>query len=180
MDNVLGLAEKSNDFSCFLTVRRKFGYICFYIFHILYQTKSIWQINLLQTKIFNIFPSAIQLANLLKILTNHRDRETVNYIPARDLWINRLYFSFSNESKYSCLTTECRNACPANYRTSADSNFKQFCFYGQNKKGRLFNKFLAKRVLQDNDSLVFEIDSVINTTKNGETKIYKARVTIFS
>ena len=28
--------------------------------------------------------------------------------------------------------------------------------------------------MQDNDSLVFEMDSVINTRKNGETKIYKA------
>ena len=32
---------------------------------------------------------------------------------------------------------------------------------------------MAKRVFQDNNSLAFEI-SVINTTKNGETKIYKA------
>ena len=28
--------------------------------------------------------------------------------------------------------------------------------------------------MQDNDSLVFEMDSAINTTKNSETKIYKA------
>ena len=28
--------------------------------------------------------------------------------------------------------------------------------------------------MQDEDSLVFEIGSVINKTKNGETKIYKA------
>ena len=33
---------------------------------------------------------------------------------------------------------------------------------------------MAKRVFQDNDSLAFEINSVINTTKNGETKICKA------
>ena len=52
-----------------------------------------------QTKIFNIFPSSIQLGNILKILTNNCDRETISYIPVRDLWINRLYFSFSNESK---------------------------------------------------------------------------------
>ena len=28
--------------------------------------------------------------------------------------------------------------------------------------------------MQDNDSLVFEMDSAINTTNNSETKIYKA------
>ena len=101
MGKVSGLADKSNNFINFLTICRKFGYICLYIFHIIYPTKSIWQKILSQMKIFNIFLSAIQLANILKILTNNCDRETANYIPARDLWINRFYFSLSNESKYS-------------------------------------------------------------------------------
>ena len=30
MDNVCGLADKSGEFSSFLTVARKFGYSCFY------------------------------------------------------------------------------------------------------------------------------------------------------
>ena len=42
MGDVSGLADKSNDFANFLTVSRKFGYICLYIFHIIYLTKSIW------------------------------------------------------------------------------------------------------------------------------------------
>ena len=46
MDDVSGLAGKSNDFSKFLTVSRKFHYICLYIFHIIYRTKSIWQMTL--------------------------------------------------------------------------------------------------------------------------------------
>ena len=122
----------------------------------------------------NIFPSTIQLGNILKILTNNCDRETINYIPARDLWINRLYLSLSNESKYSCSTIYCRKSDPAKYRTNADGNFEQFCYYGQNKKDRLFNKFLAKRVEQRNNSLVFQIHSMINLTKSCETKIYEA------
>ena len=59
MDDVSGLADKSNDFSNFLTVSRKFGDICLYIFHIIYPTKSIWQMILSYAKIFNIFPSSI-------------------------------------------------------------------------------------------------------------------------
>ena len=51
MDNVSGLADKSNDFANFLTVSRKFGYICLYIFDIIYPTKPIWQMILSQTKI---------------------------------------------------------------------------------------------------------------------------------
>ena len=58
-DDVSGLADKSNNFANFLTISRKFGYICLYIFHIIYLTKSIWQMILSQTKIFNIFPSTI-------------------------------------------------------------------------------------------------------------------------
>ena len=173
MDNVSGLADKSNDFSNFLTVSRKFGYICLYIFHIIYPTKSIWQMILSQTKIFNIFLLSIQLGNILKISTNKCSRDTTNYIPARGLWINRLDFSLSNESKYSCLTIDYRKSGPAKYRTKADNNFEQFCYFHQNKKDRLFNTFLAKRVEENNNSLVFKIDSVTNTTKNGETKIYR-------
>ena len=106
MEDVAGLADKSNDFANFLKVRQKFGYICLYIFHIIYPTKSIWQIILPQTKISNIFLPTIQLGNILKILTNNCDRKTISYI--RDLWINRLYLSLSNESKYSAwpLTAE--------------------------------------------------------------------------
>ena len=85
MDDVSGLADKSKNFVNFLTVSRKFGYICLYIFHIIYPTKSIWQMILSQTKIFNIFPSTIQLGNILKTLTNNCDRDTINYISTRDL-----------------------------------------------------------------------------------------------
>ena len=42
------------------------------------------------------------------------------------------------------------------------------------QKDRLFNKSLAKKADQNENLLVFQIDSVINVTKNGETKIYKA------
>ena len=121
-----------------------------------------------QTKIFNIFPPSIQLGNMLKILTNNCNRETVRYIPARDLWIIRLYFSLSNESKYLCI--DCRKAGPANYRTNANSYFEQFFYFGRNTKDRLFNKLLAKRVGAYDNSLILQIDSMINVTKNDETK----------
>ena len=72
------------------------------------------------------------------------------------------------------MTIDCRKSGPAKHRTEANSNFKKFCSYGQNKKDRLFEKFLAKKFDQNENSLVFQIDSVIKVTKNGETKIYEA------
>ena len=68
------------------------------------------------------------------------------------------------------MTIDCRKSGPVKYRTDADATLSN---YGQSKKDRLFNKFLAKRVDQDENLLVFQ-DSVINVTKSGETKIYKA------
>ena len=72
------------------------------------------------------------------------------------------------------MTIDCRKSGPVKYKTNADSNFEQFCYYGQNKQDRFFNRFLARKVNQDEHLLVFKINSVINVTKNSETKMYKA------
>ena len=77
------------------------------------------------------------------------------------------------------MTIDCRKSTPAKHRTNADSNFEKFCYYGQNKKDTLFNKFLAKRVEQNNNLIVFQIDSMTNVTKNCETKIYSSRIKVF-
>ena len=72
------------------------------------------------------------------------------------------------------MTIDCRKSGPEKYRTEANSNFEQFCYYGESKKERLFDKFLAKKLNENRNSLVFQIDSVVKVTKNGETNIYKA------
>ena len=40
MDNVFGLADKSDEFANFLTVSRKYGLTCVYIFHMIYPTRQ--------------------------------------------------------------------------------------------------------------------------------------------
>ena len=82
---------------------------------------------------------------MLKILTNNCDRERINYIPARDLWINRFYFSLSTQNENSCLMIDCQKSGLPKYRTNAESNFEKICYYGQNKKDKFYYKFLAKR-----------------------------------
>ena len=49
--------------------------------------------------IFKFFASSVQLGQMLLILTNICDRDTICYISSRDLWINRLYFDISNENR---------------------------------------------------------------------------------
>ena len=107
MDDVSGLTDISNEFCSFLTVSQKYRYSCIYIFHIVFPQLINWQMIISQTKIFNIFPSAVQLGNLSKLLTNNCERETLKYIPKRELWINRLYFEIANRKNYSCLTIDC-------------------------------------------------------------------------
>ena len=69
MDNVSGLADKSDDFANFLTVSRKFNFTCVHVFHAMYPTISNWQMIPSQTKIFNIFPGSLKNPSMIKILS---------------------------------------------------------------------------------------------------------------
>ena len=144
MDDIWGFADRSEDFANFLTVSRKFGFSCIYIFHTIYPTRNSWQMILSQTKILNIFPGSMHVFSMTKILSCHCNR----YIPHRDLWINRLYFDISNSNKKQCLTIDARDANslgPVKFRTQADNNKEQICYYNRNKKNKSFNSFLALR-----------------------------------
>ena len=70
MDDIAGLAEKSETFVNFLTVSKKFGLTFVYVFHTIYPTRQNWQMILGQTKIFNIFPGSIQTSLIVKILSS--------------------------------------------------------------------------------------------------------------
>ena len=166
MGKVSGLADKSNKFSTFLTVSQKIDYSCLYHFHIIFPNISTWQIILAQTKIFNIFPSAIQLGNILKILMDNCDRDTIKYIPARDLQINRLYFTIANDRKYSCLTIDCTKRGPSKYRTNADNNLEQ------TKKDTVCNKFSARNLNENPYDLTLTIDRVTKTLEKTRQKPY--------
>ena len=66
MDDVSGIADRSSKCSRFLTVARKFNFTFVYIFHTMYPSKLYWQMIISQTKIFNIFPSSIQISKISK------------------------------------------------------------------------------------------------------------------
>ena len=52
MDDVFGLADKSDDSANFLTVSRKYGITCIYIFDSIYRNRQNWQMVMSQTEIF--------------------------------------------------------------------------------------------------------------------------------
>ena len=76
IDDVSGLADKSNDFAKFLTVSRKFKFTWVYVFHTMFPTRSNWQMILSQTKIFNILPGSLQTSSVIKILSSYCNRYT--------------------------------------------------------------------------------------------------------
>ena len=128
-----------------------------YFSHCLSTIKKL--VNDSQTKILNIFPSAIQLGNLSKLLTNNCDRETLKYIPKGELWINRLYFEIANRKDYSSLTIDCGKSGPSKYRTEAYNKVQQTCVFSQKKKDRMFDRFTSHNLEPDNrDSLIFKIE----------------------
>ena len=138
IDNVSSLADKSETFANFLTDWRKFWLTCVYIFHTIYSTRQNWQMILAQTKIFNIFPGSRHASSIIKILSC---RCKYNYLPSRDLWINRLNFDISNSTKKQYLTidtTDVNDLRSAKFRTQADSNQEQICYYNHNKRDTSF------------------------------------------
>ena len=71
MDDVSGVAEISKKLANFLTVSRKFGYHCVYVFHVIAPATQIWQKIISQTNIFNIFPSSVPQNTVAKILQSN-------------------------------------------------------------------------------------------------------------
>ena len=117
-----------------------------------------------QTKFFHIFPGSIQISSICKILTANCKLYTIDYIPARELWLNRLYFEISNSSKKSCPTINYHNfnsLGPSKFRTNAESGTEQICYYNRNRKDKLFNRFLALRKETANESIMFEVKNIV-------------------
>ena len=71
MDYVSGIADVSKKFSNFLTVSRKFGYNCVYVFLIIAPSSQVWQKIISQTNTFNIFPASVPFNMVLKIIQSN-------------------------------------------------------------------------------------------------------------
>ena len=158
MDDVSGLADKSEDFSNFLTVSRKCGFSCVYIFHTIYPGRQSWEMIMAETHIFNFFPGSIHSGRILKTLSLFANRERTTYLQNQQVWLNSLYFQISNSKEKQCLTVHTRDVndlSPGKFRTSADDNSEQrYCFNKNNSDSR-YNSYVAKRVSQE--ELVFSI-----------------------
>ena len=103
LDDVSGLADKSEEFSNFLTVTRKYGFSCLYVFHMIYPGRQSWEMIMSQTHIFNFFPGSIHSSRILKTLSLFASRQKKTCIPNQQIWLNRLYFQISNSKEKNVL-----------------------------------------------------------------------------
>ena len=152
MDDVsglAGLADKSQEFSSFLTVSRKYGFSCLYVFHTIYPGRQNWEMIMSQTHIFNFFPGSTHSSRILKTLSLFASRQKNTYLPNQQIWLNKLYFQLSNSKEKKCLTIDTRDVNElgsGKFRTSANNGGEQTCYFNSNKSHTHFTSFFAKRI----------------------------------
>ena len=133
MDDIYGLADKSEEFSNILTVSRKYGFSCLYVFYTIYPGRQSWEMIMSQTHIFS---------RILKTLSLFASRQKNTYIPNQQVWLNRLYFQISNSKEKKCLTIDTREVNElgsGKFRTSAENGIEQACYFNRNKSDSHFS-----------------------------------------
>ena len=155
MDDVSGVADISKKFAIFLTVSRKFGYHCVYVFHVISPSTQIWQKIISQTNIFNIFPASVPHNTVSKILQSNCITQTKKYVPVRSL-------CYKNKNG------------PGRYRSSADNSDEQVCYFNKPNDDEHYNNFTSKRIKEEgyDNGIYFNIEKVRGRTdrKNFDAK----------
>ena len=91
MDDVSGVADVSKKIANFLTVSRKFGYNCVYVFHVIVPASQIWQKIISQTNFANIFPASVPHNTVAKSIQSNCILQIQKCVPARSLWLKSFY-----------------------------------------------------------------------------------------
>ena len=144
MDDFSGVADASKKFANFLTVSRKFGYNCVYVFHVIVPASQIWQKTISQTNIFNIFPASVPHNAVSKFIQSNCILQSKKYVPARSLWLNRIFTDLANSHEKLCLTIDCgyiNKNRPGRYRSLANNPEKQVCYFNKPNDDIFYNIF---------------------------------------
>ena len=165
MDDVSGVADISKYFANFLTVSRRFVYNCVYAFHVIVPSSQIWQKSISQTNIFNIFLASVSYNTDSKIIQSNCILQSKKYVPARSLWLSRVFSDLANSHEKHCLTIDCsylnKNG-PDRYRSSADNPEKQVCHFNKPGDDIFYNTFISKRIKggKYSEGIYFKIEKV--------------------
>ena len=152
-----------------MTVSRKFGYNYVYVFHVIVPASQIWQKIISQTNIFNIFPASVPNNTVAKIIQSNCILQSKKYVPARSLWLNRVFTDLANSHEKHCLTIDCgyknRNG-PGRCRSSADNPDKQVCYFNKPNDNVFYNTFIIEQIKRDtyDNGIYFKIEKVRGKT----------------
>ena len=169
MDDVSGVTDASKKLANFLTVSRKFGYNCVYVFHVIVPASQIWQKIISQTNIFNIFLASVPHNTVAKIIQSNCILQSKKYVPARSLWLNRVFTDLANSHEKLCLTIDCgyvnKNG-PGRYRSSADNPKKQVCYFNKPNDNVFYNTFISELIKGEkyDEGIYFTIQKVRGKT----------------
>ena len=161
MDDVSGVADVSKKFANFLTVSRKFGYHCIYVFHLIVPSSQIWQKIISQTNIFNIFPASLPYNTVAKIIQSNYILQSKTYVSARSLC--KRAETYSQEKL--CLTIDCgcnNEKGPGRYRSSADNPDEKVCYFNKPNDDVFCNTFISERIKEEkfDEGIYFKIEKV--------------------
>ena len=90
-------------------------------------------------------------------------------VPARSLWLNRVFTDLTNNHKKHCLTTDCgyinKNG-PDRYRSSAENPEKQVYYFNKPNDDVFYNTFISERIKREDfdDGIYFKIEKVRGKT----------------
>ena len=169
MDDVSGVGDVSKRFANFLTVSRKFGYNCVYVFHVIVPASQIWQKIISQTNMFNIFPATLPHNAVAKIIQSNCILQSKKYVPARSLWLNRVFTDLANSREKNWLTIDCsyinKNG-PGRNRLLADNPEKQVCYFNKPNEDAFYNTFISERIKGEtfNGGIYFKVEKVRGKT----------------
>ena len=159
-------------FSNFLTVSRKYGLSCVYIFHTIYPKRQNCEIIMSQSHIFNFFSRSVHSGTIQKTLSLFASKYKNSYLPTCNIWLNKLYFDISTSKQKQCLTVHTRDINdlgPGKRRTQADNGLRQICYCNRNKSDTSFNSFLVTRRQTSQKGVIkCSIDKVITNLNNSD------------
>ena len=169
MDDVSVVADVSKKFANFLTVSRKFVYNFIYVFHVIVPASQIWQKIISQTNIFNIFPASVPHNTVAKIIQSNCILQSKKYVPARSLWLNRVFTDPANSHGKLCLTINCgyinKNG-PGRYRSLIENPEKQVCYFNKPNDDVFYNTFIIAPIKGENydEGIYFKLEKVRGKT----------------
>ena len=110
---------------------------------------QIWKKILSQTNIFNIFSWSVPYNTFAKILQSYCRQTTTKYIPDHSMWLNRIFSDLTDTDERHCLTIDCSGVNKngsGRYRTQADDQEKQVCYFDKPGDDDLYNVFISNRI----------------------------------